>query len=118
MVVIAAQGRSNAIKLSQQDAQRIQQHTGLPPQELEDQDLQQALQELSIQPQPLTAEDQAALNQSGSAQAQTQQNTTSAESTQPEQDVITQIERLADLRDRGILTDEEFEAKKRLPLGI
>ncbi len=118
MVVIAAQGTAKAIKLSQQDAQRIQQHTGMAPQELEDGDLAQAMQELNIQSQPLSAEDQAALNQSGAAQTQAPQSAQPTEGPAPEQDVITQIERFADLRDRGILTEEEFEAKKRQLLGL
>ena len=31
---------------------------------------------------------------------------------------IAELQRLADLRGRGILTDEEFEAKKRQLLGL
>jgi len=58
-VVLAASGTYAAIKLSQQDAQRIEEHTGQPPDQLEDQDLEQAMQELNIQSQPLTDEDQA-----------------------------------------------------------
>lgn len=118
MVVIAAQGTAKAIKLSQQDAQRIQQHTGMPPQELEDGDLAQAMQELNIKSEALSADDQAALNQSGGAQTQAPQTAQPTEEPAPEQDVITQIERFADLRDRGILTEEEFEVKKRQLLGL
>ncbi|MEX2260543.1 MAG: SHOCT domain-containing protein [Bryobacteraceae bacterium] len=33
-------------------------------------------------------------------------------------DLAEQIERLASLRDRGLLTDEEFQAKKKQMLGI
>ena len=36
----------------------------------------------------------------------------------PEEDPITQLERLAALRDQGILTEEEFTAKKAQLLGI
>jgi len=31
---------------------------------------------------------------------------------------VSDLERLAQLRDQGILTDEEFEAKKKQILGI
>jgi hypothetical protein len=31
---------------------------------------------------------------------------------------VSELERLAQLRDQGILTDEEFEAKKKQILGI
>ena len=34
-----------------------------------------------------------------------------------EDDSLAQLEKLADLRDRGALTDEEFEAEKRKLLG-
>ena len=36
----------------------------------------------------------------------------------PEPEYVGELERLADLRDRGILSDEEFEAKKQQILGI
>jgi hypothetical protein len=116
MVVLAAQGTANAIKLSQQDAKRIEDHTGLPPQELEDQDLEAAMQELSIKPQPVTPQDEAAINQAGT-QAQTPPPATEKATAQV-QDVYAEIEKLAELRDKGILTEEEFEAKKRQLLGI
>jgi hypothetical protein len=116
MVVLAAQGTAKAIKLSQQDAKRIEKHTGLPPQELEDQDLETAMQELSIKPQPVTPQDEAAINQPG-AQAQTPPPAVENPSAQP-QDVYAEIEKLAELRSKGILTEEEFEAKKRQLLGI
>ncbi len=34
------------------------------------------------------------------------------------QDQISQLKQLAELRDQGILTDEEFEAKKKQILGL
>lgn len=120
MVVLAGAGTAAAIKLSQKDAQRIEEHTGLPPQELEDDDLNQAMQELNIQPQPVTPEDEAALAQQGSAQ-------TAAPPAQPPAapaaqaggvDYIAELEKLAGLRDQGIITSEEFEAKKKQLLGL
>ena len=36
----------------------------------------------------------------------------------PQQDYTAELERLADLHKRGVLTDEEFEAKKKQILGI
>jgi hypothetical protein len=118
MVLLAAGGTAAAIKLSQRDAQRIEEHTGLPPEQLEDQDLGQAMQELNIQAQPLTAEDQATLAQQGGqtpAQGpQVQANPAGVE--QP--DYLEELERLADLRDRGIITEEDFESKKKQLLGL
>ena len=111
-MVLAASGTAAAIKISRQDAQRIEQQTGLPPDELEDQDLQNAMQELNIQAQPLTPEDQAALNQQ-SAQP-TPQTSASADKT----DYIEELEKLGELKSMGVITDEEFEAKKKQLLGL
>jgi len=35
----------------------------------------------------------------------------------PQQDVVTQLERLGALRDQGVLTEEEFQAQKAKILG-
>lgn len=112
MMVLAASGTAAAIKLSQQDAQRIQQHTGLPPDQLEDQDLNQAMQELNIQSQPMTVEEQAALNQQDTPVAPP----TSTGANQP--DYLSELEKLSELRNQGILTEEEFTARKKQLLGL
>ena len=108
-IVLAASGTYAAIKLSQQDAQRIEEHTGQPPDQLEDQDLEQAMQELNIQSEPLTEEDQAALGESSSAGV-----------SEPASDpsYLEELEKLCELRDKGIITDAEFEAKKKELLGL
>jgi hypothetical protein len=112
MMVLAASGTAAAIKLSQQDAQRIQQHTGLPPDQLEDQDLNQAMQELNIQSQPLTAEEQATFNQQNTPAAAP--NTTAGNTT----DYLSELEKLGELRKSGIITEDEFNAKKKQLLGL
>ena len=123
-MLLAAGGTAAAIKLSQQDVQRIEEHTGLPPQELEDQDLEQAMQELNIQPQPLTPENQAAMAQQGGQppaqvpQTQAAQPAHEASTSVDQSGYLAELERLADLRDKGIVTEEEFEAKKRQLLGV
>lgn len=91
-------------KMSKHDADRIEQHTGIPPEELEDADLEQAMDELGIEKQTISAEDQeieAAPAPAGS----------------PSSD-LDQLQKLADLRDQGVLTDAEFEAKKKQILGL
>jgi hypothetical protein len=120
MVVLAAAGTAKAIKLSKKDAQRIEEHTGVPPEELEDEDLNQAMQELNIQPQPLTEADQAALAQQGGAPAGAPPAPPAGAPpvAQPKGDYITELQQLAELRDKGILTPEEFEAKKKQLLGL
>jgi len=49
-----------AHKVSESQAKQIEEHTGVPPEELEDEDLEAAMAELKITPQGLTDEDRAA----------------------------------------------------------
>ena len=49
-----------AHKVSESQAKQIEEHTGVPPEELEDEDLEAAMAELKITPQSLTDEDRAA----------------------------------------------------------
>lgn len=110
-MLLAAGGTYAAVKLSQKDAQRIEQHTGLPPDQLEDQDLEQAMEELNIQSQPLTDEDKAAL----SGGEQTPQ---AAGSDMGDPSYLAELEKLGELRDKGVITEEEFNAKKKELLGL
>ena len=99
-------------KMSTKDADRIQQHTGVDPEELEDAELAQAMQELGIEEQKVTAAD----TEQGAVP-------TAAPAAAPPSggggpDYMAELEKLASLRDAGILTDEEFEAKKKQILGL
>ena len=49
-----------AHKMSQSQAKQIEEHTGVPPEELEDDDLEAAMTDLDIPKQELTEEDRAA----------------------------------------------------------
>jgi hypothetical protein len=49
-----------AHKMSQSQAKQIEEHTGVPPEELEDEDLEAAMGELGIPKQELTEEDRSA----------------------------------------------------------
>jgi hypothetical protein len=123
MVLLAASGTAAAMKLSSRDAQRIEEHTGLPPQELEDQDLEQAMQELNIQAQSLTPQDQAALVQQGAVPAVPDPNTQTAQPREEapvlnQPDYLAELEKLGELKEKGILTDEEFQAKKKQILEL
>ncbi len=100
-----------AHKMSQKDAKRIEEHTGVNPEELEDDELDQAMSELNIEKQTVTPED---LEQGGAPAAP---EPAAAPADSPS-DYIAELEKLASLRDSGILTDEEFEAKKRQILGL
>jgi hypothetical protein len=61
-VVLAVGGTAaGAVKLSPQDVERIEEHTGVSAEELTDEELQGAMQELGIESMPLDEQDQAAL---------------------------------------------------------
>jgi hypothetical protein len=100
-----------AYKMSKKDADRIEQHTGVNPEELEDAELEQAMRELDIDEQKVASGD---VEQGGASPA----GATPAASTEHSSGYIDEIERLADLRDQGILTDAEFDAKKSQILGL
>ena len=78
---------------------------------LQDQDLQDAMQELNIQSEPLTDQDQAALGSSATAASP-------PPAPASETSYLDELEKLGELRDKGIITDEEFEAKKKELLGL
>ena len=110
-VVLAAGGAAYAgVKLAQKDADRIEAHTGVPVEELSDEELQGAMDELGVQSMDMTEEDYAALAaEPGAAPV-------AAPAEEPS--YLDELEKLADLRDRGIISDEEFEAKKGQLLGL
>jgi hypothetical protein len=103
-----------AHKMSQKDAKRIEEHTGVNPEELEDDELEQAMNELNIESQTVTPED---LEQGDAPAASAAPASASAQSG-GSSDYVAELEKLASLRDAGILTDEEFEAKKHQILGL
>ena len=106
-----------AYKMSTKDADRIEEHTGIPPEELEDEDLEQAMDELGIEKQTITDADQEAGTEGGEAAASAPAAPPAAPSASGGDD-LDQLKKLADLHDAGILTDEEFEAKKAQILGL
>ena len=101
MLLVGGLVAFGAYKMSQKDADRIQQHTGTDPEELTDAELEQAMQELDIEQQLRTAED---VEEGGT----------------PGGDSLTylvELEKLASLRDQGILTEEEFMLLKQRLIG-
>ncbi|MGI9624248.1 MAG: SHOCT domain-containing protein [Acidimicrobiales bacterium] len=88
-----------AYKFSTRDAKRIEEHTGVDPEEMTDEELEQAMNDLGIEKQTRTAEDvEQGAAQGGEAPAA--------------HDPLADLERLGALRDQGVLTEEEFAAKK------
>jgi len=100
-----------AYKFSQKDADRIEQHTGVDPEELTDAELEQAMSDLDIDPQKVTSEDR---EQAGGSTA----GTAPPASTGGSSADLAEVEKLAALHDQGILTDAEFDAMKKKALGL
>lgn len=112
MLLVGGLVAFGAYKMSKKDAKRIEQHTGVKPEEMSDAELEKAMRELHIEKQTRTAQDvEVGANSAAPAPAA---GTTSA----GDLDYLVQIEKLASLRDAGILTEEEFTAKKRQILGL
>ncbi len=100
-----------AHKMSQKDAAKIQEHTGVDPEELEDAELEKAMRELGIEDQTATPEELAQAGGDAASEppaAAPQAAAPSGDSS----DYIAQLEKRASLRDAGIYTDDEFNAKK------
>ena len=71
------------------------------------------------QDQKYAAQDQAAYDQQMAAQQQAAATAAPAAPAAPaEPDYAAELEKLAQLKNQGILSDEEFEAKKKQILGI
>jgi hypothetical protein len=109
-VLLAAGGAAYAgVKLAQKDADQIEEHTGVPVEELSDEELQGVMGELGIEGQELTEEDYAALDAEPDA----------APGEAPtEPSYMEELQQLAALRDQGVISAEDFEAKKRQLLGL
>ena len=90
-----------AYKLSKQDVKRVEEQTGKDAEELTDQELEQAMDQLGIDKQHVDDADKEQAGQQDQAQAQ------------GSSDYMQELEKLGELHDKGILTDEEFAAKKK-----
>jgi ribosomal protein L12E/L44/L45/RPP1/RPP2 len=120
-VLLAAAGTAAAIKLSKQDADRIEEHTGVPVEDMTEEELVAAMEQLGIQSIELDENDQAIITDQGAAPAAPGTAVPAAQPAapaEPEPSYLDELERLADLRDRGIISDEDFEAKKKQLLGL
>ena len=121
MVLLAVGGTAAAVKLSQKDAQRIEEHTGASVEELSDEELTGAMRDLGIQSAELTPEDKASLASAPAVDSDPAAAAPAASVAPPATSApsyLGELEKLADLRDKGIITAEEFEAKKRQLLGL
>lgn len=103
-----------AVKLSQKDAERIEEHTGASVEELTEEELIAAMEDLGIQSIELTEDDQAII----AAEGEHEPAAPPAAEAAANESYLDELERLADLRDRGIISEADFEAKKQQLLGL
>jgi Flp pilus assembly protein CpaB len=120
MVVLAVGGTAAAVKMSQKDAQRVEEHTGASVEELTEDELVAAMKDLGIQSIELTDEDKAAVVREGGLEEEGIEEEEEDDAAAPaaEADYLDELERLGTLHDRGIITEEEFQAKKKQLLGL
>ena len=113
-----------AYKLSQKDAERVEEYTGKNAEDLTEEELVAAMEALGIQSIELTDEDKAAIDAEAIDEDSGEAQVTYAGEQQPaaqpasQSSYLDELEKLADLRDRGIISEAEFEAKKQQLLGL
>ena len=95
-----------AYKMSKKDAQRVEEHTGTAPEDMTDEELEKAMDDLDIEKE----------YRDDSDQEDVQDAQTSQGASQPS--YLDELERLAKLKDDGVITEEDFEAKKKQILGL
>jgi uncharacterized membrane protein YgaE (UPF0421/DUF939 family) len=88
-------------KMSKKDVQRVEEQTGKPADELTDEQLEQAMDQLGIKKETMTDEEYA-----------------EAEKADAQPSYTDELERLAELHNQGVITDEEFAAKKAKLLDL
>ncbi|MDH3675047.1 MAG: SHOCT domain-containing protein [Anaerolineae bacterium] len=94
-----------AYKLSKKDAKRVEEHTGVPPEEMTDEEMEKAMDDLGIEKQKVSEADQ---EDTGGQAAPAEEAP----------DYLDEIERLGKLKDQGFISEEEFETKKKQLLGL
>jgi len=91
-----------AYKLGKKQTKQVEEASGMPIEEMTDEEIQKYVKENNIETEPLDENDKAAI----------------AGDVDDKPDYMAELQRLSDLHDQGILTDEEFEAKKKQVLGL
>ncbi len=111
-VLLAVGGAAyGAYKLSQPDVEKVEQYTGKDADDLTEEELLDAMDKLGIKKLELTDEDKAAIEYEESSP-------TESAAPASQESYIDELEKLADLRDRGVISEEDFEKKKQQLLGL
>ena len=127
-MVIAGVGYG-AYKLTQPQAEQIEQHTGKKLEDLDEEQMETAMDELNIEAEEPTEAEMAQLDSGGAPAASTSAAPAASSAAAPapapgtpaapsESSYLDELKELAQLHDQGVLTDEEFEAKKKQLLGL
>ncbi len=112
-----------AYKLGQNSVKQVEDYTGKPADQLTEQELEAAMDHLGIQEEELTDADMAAIEAEAidDAPAPTQSAAppqAAAPVASGQADYLEELKTLAELKDAGIVSEEEFEAKKKQLLGL
>jgi hypothetical protein len=105
-----------AYKLTQTQVQQVEQKTGKKAEDLSEEELEGAMDELNIQAQEPTDEEIAML-EAGDEPGEKPATQAASQGTTDES-YLDELERLASFREQGIVTQEEFDAKKKDLLGL
>ena len=105
-----------AYKLTQTQVQQVEQHTGKKAEDLSEEELEGAMDELGIESQEPTDEEIAMLEAENEPDEKSATQAASQGTT--DQSYLDELERLASFRDQGVITQEEFDAKKKDLLGL
>ena len=112
-----------AYKLGQNSVKQIEDYTGKPAEELSEAELEAAMEQLGIEEEEITDADMAAIEaeaiDDAPAPTQTAAPTqAAAPATSGQANYLEELKTLAELRDAGIVSEEEFAAKKKQLLGL
>ncbi len=110
-----------AYKLGSSQKQQIEQVSGVPIEEMTDDEINQVVKEHNIPVEQLSESDQANVKTAGPVEEYEDDegdDEEHEEEAEPGGDYTAELEKLADLHSKGILTDEEFTAKKKQILGL
>lgn len=102
-------------KLRKKDVEQVEEYTGKSAEDLTDEELDQAMNDLGIEGEELSDEEWEYVDQQD---AMEDDEPVSTEAPAGEPDYLNELERLAHLRDQGVITDEEFTMKKKQLLGL
>jgi len=117
---MVALGTAAVFKMSKKDVERVEEKTGKSAEELSDEELRAAIDDLQIQVDELSDAEWDEVDKEDAEDGDDGDDADDVDDDDEndEDDYIVELERLAELHKKGILTDDEFEAKKKKLLGL